>query len=164
MRKFFDNLFEKDTPTKKLQTEISNTEFKMNSLIAPLQGEIRAAQQEIDRQMLKIGQSVYVGHVEGNGEINFGIITPHIEQITATKSLIAEKEAKVSEFQTRYTEEIEILKASLANLAQESGSTTNKPPESTNASVAAKAFCPHCGNTYTQGEDAFCVQCGTRLN
>ena len=161
MRKFFDNLFEKDTPAKKLQIEISNTEFKMNSLIAPLKGEIRAAQQEIDRQMLKIGQSVYVGHAEDN--INFELITPYIDQINATKSLIAEKEAKVSEFQSRYTEEIEILKSSLANLAQESADKTNKPPESTTASVAAKGFCPNCGNPYAPGEDAFCVQCGTRL-
>lgn len=160
----FDNLLDRDNPVKKLQKEIENTEFKKQSLIAPVQGEIQALKQKIDGALRQIGLTVYESHLNGEA-VNEEPLKAVYEQISEHKSALAEKEAKVKEFSNRYDEEINMLKANLASMTAPPPAAPS-PAGPAGAPVPAggpRAFCTNCGVPYIQGEDLFCSGCGSKL-
>ena len=149
-------------PERKLLAEIESTEFKKQSIITPLQNEIRMEQQKIDHLLHQIGTAVYNDHVSGT-ETKTDLST-HFDAINGHKTVISEKEAKINEFANRYDEELNMLRA---NLNQMMGAYAQPAPAPMQnqavAGGAAKAFCGECGTQYTVGQDVFCGGCGNKL-
>ena len=144
---------------RKLLAEIENTEFKKQSIVAPLQNDIRLAQQRVDQLYHHIGFIVYEAYVNDSEEqLDLKI---HVDAIGEQKSFIKEKEAKIAEFVGRYDEEINMLKANLNQMmmAYAPMPAQHNPP----VGGVAKAFCGDCGTQYTVGHDAFCGGCGKKL-
>ena len=148
-------------PERKLIAEIENTEFKKQSIIAPLTSEIRQAQNKIDGLLLKIGQSVYEAHVSGAG-INATDLGEQFDAIAREKAIIAEKEAKIGEFTSRYDEELTMLRANLSQMTGQGIPMATKG--SADGASGGKAFCGNCGSQYNVGSDAFCGTCGNKLS
>ena len=170
---------------KKLLTEIENTQFKKQSLIAPLQSDIRTARHEIDEICKAIGVKMYNEHI--SGEEGKESLTEFFDAISEKNTLIDEKEAKMKEFINRYDEELVMLNASLKHLRAEYGQSQaalrqplpvyaqSKPifkpktvsssptPVITQAEVLERAFCGECGSPFNVGEDVFCGSCGSKL-
>ena len=170
---------------RKLVAEIENTQFKKQSLIAPLQNDIRTARHEIDEICKAIGIKMYNGYIGGE-EANDSM-TEFFDAISAHNKLIEEKEAKMKEFINRYDEELVMLNASLRQLRQEYEQpqaaqwqpqpayaqpkavfTPKVPslgptPALNQATSSEKAFCGECGTPYSVGEDVFCGSCGSKL-
>ena len=147
-------------PERKLLAEIESTEFKKQSIIAPLQNEIRMAQQRIDQLFHQIGYEMYNSHLSGSTEQVD--LKAHFDAIGDQKVFIQEKEAKIAEFVGRYDEELDMLKA---NLNQMMMAYAPQPMHHQTAATggAAKAFCGECGAQYTIGQDAFCGGCGFKF-
>ena len=160
---------------KKLQQEIESMQFKKQSLISTVQGEIQAAKQRINNVMLVIGQDVYANHTDGVDIEDK--LKAHFNEIETQKGLIAEKEAKTVEIAKRYDDELSMLIARLntmqpppppQNMPMQPPPPQNMPmqppPPQGNAQMAGGgAFCPKCGRPYVPGVSAFCVGCGTKL-
>ena len=153
-------------PERKLMAEIESTEFKKQSIIAPLQNEIRMAQQRIDQLLHHIGYEVYNGHI--NGATEQVDLKAHYDAIGDQKMFIKEKEAKIAEFVGRYDEELSMLKANLNQMMMSyapqpmpGAMHVQHPPIMEGG--ASKAFCGECGTQYTVGQDAFCGGCGNKL-
>ena len=156
MAGFFNRRHE---PERKLLAEIESTEFKKQSIIAPLQNEIRMAQQRIDQLLHQIGYEVYDGHSKDAAEqVDLQV---HFDAIGVQRAFIKEKETKIAEFVGRYDEEINMLRANLNQLmlSYAPGPIQHQAA----AGGAAKAFCRECGVQYAVGQDAFCGGCGTKL-
>lgn len=165
MANLFGNLLDKDNPVKKIQKEIENTEFKKQSLIAPLQNEINVAKQKINQRLYQIGKEVHEGHMSGEGVGDR--LTPHFDEIASLNVFIGEKETKIKEFSTRYDEELTILQANLSLAgAPQAAPQTQAYTGAGNAAAPAGsgAFCVNCGRPFTPGEDLFCMGCGQKLS
>ena len=146
-------------PERKLLAEIESTEFKKQSIIAPLQHEILMAQQRIDQLLHQIGYEVYNSHISEATEQ--ADLKAQFDAIGEQKAFIKEKEAKKGEFVDRYDEEISMLRA---NLNQMMAAYAPKPIQhQTVTGGTGKAICGGCGAQYTVGQDAFCGECGTKL-
>ena len=143
---------------RKLMAEIENTEFKKQSIIAPLQNEIRMAQQKIDQMLHQIGYEVHSNHLSGSTEQ--ADLKAHFDFIGDQKAFIKEKEAKIDEFVSRYDEEIGMLKA---NLNQMMTPSAPYPMQQQASAGAQTAFCGECGTQYTPLKDTFCGGCGNKL-
>ena len=160
----FDNLLDRDNPAKKLQKEIESTEFKKQSLIAPLQSEIAALTQKVNAALQQIGLEVYEAHINSE-QIDEEAVHVLFGEISGHKTVILEKEAKLQEFAARYDEEINMLKANLASMSQPA--PAQAPAVGTvPAAMPAdgpRAFCTNCGGVYIPGEDLFCTGCGGKL-
>lgn len=158
-------------PERNLRGEIERTEFKKQSIIAPLRNEILAAQQTIDRILHQIGTEVYNAHAGGQDGPEG--LQAHFDAIGQQKSFIGEKEAKINEFAARYDEEINMLKANLNQMMAQYAQPQSPqyPPQPAAPAYPAapaqpgggKAFCGSCGAPYTPGQDAFCGGCGNKL-
>ena len=144
---------------KKLLAEIERIEFKKFAILTPLQNEIRAAQQKIDRLLHQIGTLEYEGQTNGHEdkEENKKDMQAHYDAIDAQKKLIAEKEAKIKEFANKYDEELYLLKSNLNHM------NTPGQPLKRDAENSGKAFCAGCGTQHAIGTDIFCGGCGTKL-
>jgi predicted nucleic acid-binding Zn-ribbon protein len=134
-----------DNPAARLKGEIQNTEFRKQSLVAPLENEISQARQKIDMIFMEIGQIMYDTHLEGGSAPE--TLIANFDEISAHKDFIAEKNGKIQEFTERYDEEIRMLAANLENVLAD----------------AKKLFCTGCGEQYNPLEDVFCKGCGMRL-
>ena len=144
---------------KKLMAEIESTEFKKHSIIAPLQNEIRMAQQRIDQLLYQVGFEVYENHAKGAGEEVD--LKPRFNAIGEQKKFIKEKEAKIAEFANRYDEELNMLQATLNQMMM---AYAPQPVQyQAAAGGAGSAFCGVCGTQYTVGQEAFCGGCGNKL-
>ena len=146
-------------PERKLLAEIENTEFKKQSIIAPLQHEIYMAQQRIDQLLHQIGYEVYNNHI--NDAAEKVDLTAQFDAIGEQKEFIKEKEAKIAEFAGRYDEELNMLKANLNQMMMAYAPQPMQHQAVTGGT--GKAFCGECGAQYTIGQDAFCGGCGTKL-
>ena len=155
------NLVGGDNPAKKIQKEIENTEFKKQSLVAPLQSDVAAAQQKINQLLQQIGLTVYEDHVN-TGDTSDTSFADIFNEINSHKAVINEKTAKITDFASRYDEEINILKANLASMGTGAASSPSNTPAA--GTPAANAFCINCGTGYIEGEDAFCTGCGNKLS
>ena len=142
-------------PERKLMAEIESTEFKKQSIAAPLQNEIRMAQQKIDQLLHKIGSEVYGAHI--SGAENAPDLKVHFDAISEQKTFIGEKEAKINEFASRYDEELNMLRANLNQMMGMHAHGANA------MGGAGKAFCGECGTQYNVGQDVFCGGCGNKL-
>ena len=166
MANLFNNLLDRDNPAKKLQREIENTEFKKQSLIAPLQSEMHVLTQKIDGALRQIGLTVYDSYLNGE-QVNEEPLKVVYDQISEHKSVLAEKEAKVKEFANRYDEEINMLKANLMSMTAPQPAVPQAfgapGARTTNPADGPRAFCTNCGVPYIYGEDIFCTGCGSKL-
>ncbi|MCL2068668.1 MAG: hypothetical protein FWH00_02095, partial [Oscillospiraceae bacterium] len=115
MANFLDSLLDKDNPVRKLQKEIEGVEFKKQSLISAVQGEITAAKQKIDNEILQIGGNIYTRYI--NGTYTDSELAAHFAAIDAGNNTIKENESKIAEIAGRYDEELNLLKMNLAALA-----------------------------------------------
>ena len=146
---------------EKLMAEIENTEFKKQSIIAPLQNEIRMAQQRIDQMLHQVGYEVYEGQAKGN--LDKVDLEARFSAIDEQKKFIKEKEAKIAEFANRYDEEISMLQANLNQMMMAYAPQPmhyHAPPVPVGS---ANAVCGVCGTPYTYGQEAFCGGCGNKL-
>lgn len=159
MLNLLNNLLDRDNPAKKLQKEIDNTEFKKQSLISPLQTEISTAQKKINEALLKIGSAVYDRH-ENCMPTDETSLQKLYDEISTHKRNLSEKEAKIKEFTTRYEEEIDILKASLASMLAEPAPPV---PSKSTSGDSPKAYCTNCGSLYSPEDDQFCTGCGRKI-
>ena len=150
---------------KRLQQEIESMQFKKQSLISTVQGEIQAAKQKISNVMFMIGQDVYASHINGV-EID-DKLKAYFKEIETLNSLMAEKEEKITDIAKRYDDELSMLSVHL-NSIQPPPPPTNIPvqtaPMHGNAQMAgAGAFCTNCGKPYIPGQNAFCIECGAKI-
>jgi len=154
----FNKLLDRDNTSKELQKEIDNTEFKKQSLISPLQSDINAAQQKINEALRRVGLVVYERHVSCM-PIDEVALQKLYDEISKHKRIFSEKEAKIQEFTTRYEEEIDILKASLASMSE----PTPHSKAATTSIDYPKAYCTNCGTSYVPKDDLFCTGCGRKI-
>jgi len=151
-----------DNPQKKLLKEIENTEFKKQSLTTPLQNEINGAKCKVDEVLKQVGLDVYESHLKGE-VLETEALQTHYDTINSLNTLISEKGAKITEFCNRYDEEIDILKTSLASMAQPVTPAATPVPATPVAPVEGAAFCTNCGTAYKPETDSFCTGCGNKL-
>ena len=160
MAGFFDNLLGKknaqDEHTARIQKEIEGMEFKKQTLINSVGGEIKAAELQIKQLFQQIGALMYESHT--GTPTDEGTLTGFYTQITQLKTLIVEKEAKINDISARYDDEIGMLRASIGTMAVPVTASTDTTPLTTGG-----AFCEQCGGAYTPGEDLFCPGCGSKL-
>ena len=160
MAGFLNNLLEKNNPAKKLQKEIENIEFKMQSIITALQSDIGIEQRRIDEVLKKIGLAVYESHSSGT-ESDDSVLQDYYTEISKHMTVVQEKENKIAEFIARYEEEIGILKSSLSPAAMP------EPPaaaiEAAPSADGPTTLCANCGMKYIPAEDIFCTGCGSKL-
>ena len=160
------NLFNRrPDPEQKLMAEIENTEFKKQSIIAPLQNEVQEAQYRIDDLLYRVGSDVYKSHIEGSlGAID---LKEHFDAIAQQEEFIKQKEAKIAEFVDRFDEEIRMLSANLKQMMPPAPQRQRQrlaPAGRVSGDGAAKAFCEECGQQYIVGQDTFCGECGYKLS
>lgn len=156
--KFINNLMGGNTE-RKLQKEIENTEFKKRSLVTPLQNEINVSNVKISEELRQIGLHVYESHLKDETPA-IDTLQNHYEAIALQKAIIAEKEAKIEKFLTRYDEEINIFKSNLSTSAVHPQEFV---PVAPTTSTEDMAFCTSCGTRYRLGEGLFCTGCGSKL-
>ena len=154
---------------KKLQQEIESMQFKKQSLISTVQGEIQAAKQRINNVMLVIGQDVYANHTDGVDIEDK--LAAHFKEIETQKGLITEKEEKTAEIAKRYDDELGMLIARLNTMQPppppppppQNMPMQPPPPQGNPQMAGGSAFCTKCGKPYVPGVSAFCVGCGTKF-
>jgi len=160
MAGFFDSLLgkknEQDEHTTRILKEIESMEFKKQTLINSVRGEIKAAELQINQLFQQIGALMYESHIGTPAEES--TLTDFYTQITQHKTLITEKEAKINDITARYEDEIGMLRASIGAVAAPA-----IPPGGTMPAAGGGAFCEQCGGAYTPGEDIFCPGCGNKL-
>jgi hypothetical protein len=191
MEGMFNKLLDRDNPEKKLQKEIESTQFRKQSMISVVQGEVREAVQKREGLFCQIGKAEY----ENKGKALALVHTEQFAEIDALTMQIEEKVAKIKEIESRYDEEIALLSRSLTpsvpatvvsmargqrpcpkcgagyepgvdRFCVSCGSdlpSTSAVPAETGVGAGAQLFCPNCGSKYTAGEDLFCDNCGQKL-
>lgn len=151
------NLFKKETEEDKIRTEITNTEFKKNSMISTVNNEKAQLEQEKRNFFTEMGETVYNNHKE---RISVEDFAETFEKIKGLEQQMTEKEAKIVEIAARYDEEINLLSANLVTIQQQAQAAA--APVATAAPAAAGGFCENCGTAHS-GQDAFCQGCGTKI-
>ena len=127
-------------------------ELKKTTLISSVNNEIQTAQQQISNAQLQIGKSVYDAHLRGSdGAVDH---SERFDEIKSLEKLIEEKEAKKKDIQSRYDDEIGMLRSSI---------TIPSTPAQPNTVTQGGPTCSGCNKPYTQGVDKFCMGCGKGL-
>lgn len=139
----------KDEREENLKKEIKSLEFRKQSVLTSINGEIANLQSEQRTLFLEAGEYAY------NIWCKEGIqadLTGYWDQVQELADKIAVQEAKKKEMTGRYDEEINLISSNL-NVA-------------VNSVVPAVAFgsalCPNCGFAVADG-DIFCQSCGAKL-
>ncbi len=149
------NIFKKETEEDKIRTEIQNTEFKKNSMVATVNNEKAQLEQEKRGHFFAMGETVYNNHKE---RISVEDFQETFQKIHALEEQMKEKDAKIQEITARYDEEISLLSANLVSI-QAATTAASTPAQ---APAAKGGFCENCGNAHN-GQNAFCESCGNKL-
>ena len=142
----FDSIKSKaaGTPTTSPQGEkelaIMDIERRMHSLEQASLNEISVLKSKIAEECRKVGEATHEMYAAGNLDIEN--TKALLDGITDLKQAVYEKETKLDEILSRYSEELLIL----------------RPPQ-----PSGQAFCEGCGSGYDSGEDDFCTNCGAQL-
>lgn len=141
----------KDEREENLKKEIKSLEFRKESVLASIHGEIKQLKSEQKSIFLDAGKYAYETWCENKTSAD---LTTYWNQVQELDGKIAVQEAKMKEMTERYDEEIRLIASNL-NRAVNSGASVS-PADVTSAT------CPNCGMVISD-EDIFCQGCGTKL-
>lgn len=144
-----DKILGKDEREENLKKEIKSLEFRKQSVLTAINGEIVSLQSEQKALFLEAGEYAYEIWCKDKTQAD---LTSYWNQVQELTNKIAVQEAKKKEMTDRYDEEINLISNSL-NVAANSGN-----PGVTSGS----AVCPNCGSAIAAA-DVFCQNCGTKL-
>lgn len=144
-----NKLLGKDEREENLKKEIKSLEFRKQSVLTSINGEIASLQSEQKTLFFEAGEYAYDIWCKDKTQTD---LTSYWDQVQELTDKIAAQEAKKKEMTDRYDEEIKLISSSL-NVAVNSGN-----PEVASGS----ASCPNCGSAIAEG-DIFCQNCGTKL-
>jgi len=139
----------KDEREENLKKEIKSLEFRKESVLASINGEIASMRSEQRNICLEAGEYAYEAWCKDKTQSD---LTSYWEKVQELADKIAAQEAKKQEMTDRYDEEIKLIASSF-----------NMPVISSEPAVASgSASCPNCGMAIVDG-DLFCQGCGTKL-
>lgn len=139
----------KDEREENLKKEIKSLEFRKQSVLTSINGEIASLKSERKTLFLEAGEYAYDVWYKDETQAD---LTSYWNQVQELEDKIAAQEAKKKEMTDRYDEEIKLISNSL-----------NVAVNSSNSAVASgSALCPNCGSAIAD-DDVFCQSCGTKL-
>lgn len=144
-----DKILGKDEREENLKREIKSLEFRKQSVLTSINGEIANLQSEQRTLLLKAGEYAYDVWCKDKKQAD---LISYWNQMQELADKITAQEVKKKEMTDRYDEEIKLI-----------SSNFNMPVNSGNSAVASgSAVCPKCGSAISD-EDVFCQGCGTKL-
>lgn len=144
-----DKILGKDEREENLKKEIKSLEFRKQTVLTSINGEIASLQSEQRTLFLEAGEYAHDIWCKDEKQAD---LTSYWDQVQELTDKIAAQEAKKKEMTDRYDEEINLISSSL-----------NVAVKSTNSEAASgSASCPNCGSAIA-ADDIFCQSCGTKL-
>ena len=145
----FNKILGKDEREENLKREIKSLEFRKQSVLTSINGEIASLQSEQKALFSKAGEYAYNIWYKDEKQAD---LTSYWNQVKELADKIEAQEAKKKEMTDRYDEEIKLISSNF-NMAVSSGNL---------AAASGSAVCPKCGSAISD-EDVFCQSCGTKL-
>ncbi len=146
-----NKLLGKDEREENLKKEIKSLEFRKESVLASINGEIKQLKSEQKTLFLEAGKYAYETWCENKTSAD---LTTYWNQVQELDGKIEAQKAKMNEMTARYDEEIKLIASNL-----------NAPINSGVPAVSADPdapTCPNCGAPIAE-DDIFCQGCGTKL-
>lgn len=156
--------FKKETEADKIMKEITNTQFKRDTILASIDNDKTKIVFAKNEKIMAIGQHVYDKIKKGESDFD---ITSIMTDIANLDDEIAIIEDKMKNMAARYDEEIAMLQSSHAMYVQPVAPVAPAPVAPVApipvAPVAGKSFCEECGKPM-EATDMFCGECGTKVH
>ena len=147
----FNKLLGKDDREEKLKQEINSLEFRKESILATINGEIANLQTEQRNILLEAGKYGFESWSADKTEVS---LISFFEKVQELDGKIEAQETKKKEMTERYDEEIKLI----ANNLNFGSMNVGTPAVASGSS----ASCPNCGAGIAS-DDFFCQNCGTKL-
>ena len=147
----FNKILGKDEREEKLKQEIKSLEFRKESILASINGEIANLQAEQRNILFEAGKYGYEVWCEEKTQTS---LDSYYEKVQELDKQIEAQELKKKEMTDRYDEEIKLI-ANSFNF----GNVNVAAPVMVNNNGAS---CPNCGASIAS-DDVFCQNCGTKL-
>lgn len=144
-----DKILGKDEREENLKKEVKSLEFRKQSVLASINGEIANLQSEQRALYLEAGEYAYNVWCKDKTQAD---LTSYWDQVQELADKIAVKEAKKKEMTERYDEEISLMSSNFAVAVNSAA-----PMVASGSNV-----CPNCGSAIAD-DDVFCQSCGTKL-
>lgn len=144
-----DKILGKDEREENLKKEIKSLEFRKQSVITSINGEIANLQSGQRKILFKAGEYAYNVWCKDNIQAD---LTSYWDQVQELANKIEEQETKKKEMTDRYEEEIKLIASNLHTEMHVAA-----PPV-----ASSSAACPKCGSAIAT-DDIFCQSCGTKL-
>ncbi len=146
-----NKLLGKDEREENLKKEIKSLEFRKESVLASIHGEIKQLKSEQKTIFLEAGKYAYETWCENKTQAD---LTTYWNQAQELDEKIAMQKAKKKEMSDRYDEEIQLIASNLNMTVNNNAPAVPSDPDSVS--------CPNCGMAIADG-DIFCQGCGTKL-
>ena len=147
-----NKLLGKDEREENLKKEIKSLEFRKESVLASIHGEIKQLKSEQKTIFLEAGKYAYKTWCENKTQAD---LTTYWNQAQELDEKIAMQKAKKKEMSDRYDEEIQLIASNLNMTVNNNAPAVPSDPDSVS--------CPNCGMAIADG-DIFCQGCGTKLH
>lgn len=139
------NFFKKESEVDLLINEINNLKFKKKSILSVLQDEIDNYNISKSKIYADIGFSAYESYKINNLSYDFSTQFKLLEDLDKE---IMEHDAKYSELNARYNEEISLLQANLSSFEEYNPEFESKKSfykQYTHIKASEEKCCPYCG-------------------